>query len=258
MKCPIASPVGDRLSGTHWPLASRHAHVGLPHCSRGRSSELRAAGVAQRLRLHAYRQDPDAARYQSWGTDYSRADAERLVGGQREGKLASAGDLLQLAVRETTSGTLLWDLTLHRLDEQPRTFELGVTLARVSQGQRVASEALTARLDFVFDHEEAHRVVAFQDSHNGSVARLLTRVGSDMRRGRSTPTGSRANGAPSTAGPCSPAIGTQHASSRRCVNAPETGNRHGCAPITSGDREYRACPGALHRSRRRDHTSGAV
>jgi len=139
----------DRRSGTHWPLASRHAHVGLPHCSSDRPSDLRAAGVAQGLRLHAYRQDPDVARYQSWGTDYSRTDAERLVGGQREGRLASAEDWLQLAVRETTSGTLLWDLATHRLDEQPRTFEVGVTLARLSQGQRVASEALTERLDFV-------------------------------------------------------------------------------------------------------------
>lgn len=124
-----------------------------------------------------YRQDPEVARYQSWGADYSRADAERLVGGQREGRLPSPGDWLQLAVRETASGTLLGDLALHRLDEQPRTFEVGVTLARSLQGQGIASEALSALLDFVFDREEAHRVVAFCDSRNESVARLLTRVG---------------------------------------------------------------------------------
>jgi RimJ/RimL family protein N-acetyltransferase len=123
-----------------------------------------------------YRRDPEVARYQSWGTDYSRADAERLVAGQPDGRLPSPGSWLQLAVRETVSGALLGDLALHRLDEQPDTFEIGVTLARSSQGRGVASEALRALLDFVFDHEHAHRVVAFCDSRNDSVARLLTRL----------------------------------------------------------------------------------
>lgn len=124
-----------------------------------------------------YRRDPDVARYQSWGVDYSRADAERLVAGQRGGQLPAPGAWLQLAVRETASGGLLGDLALHRLDEQPDTFEVGVTLARSSQGRGVASEALSALLDLVFDHAHAHRVVASCDARNDSVARLLTRVG---------------------------------------------------------------------------------
>lgn len=124
-----------------------------------------------------YRRDPDVARYQSWGVDYSRADAERLVADQRDGQLPSPGGWLQFAVRETASGGLLGDLALHRLDDQPNTFEIGVTLARASQGRGVASEALGALLDFVFEQEHAHRVVAFCDSRNHSVARLLTRVG---------------------------------------------------------------------------------
>ncbi|MCS6567989.1 GNAT family N-acetyltransferase [Curtobacterium flaccumfaciens pv. flaccumfaciens] len=124
-----------------------------------------------------YRRDPDVARYQSWGTDYSREAAERLVSGQREGRFPSPGSWLQLAVREVASGTLLGDLALHRLEDQPDTFEVGVTLPRSSQGRGIASEALTALLDFVFDRADAHRVVAFCDSRNGAVARLLTRLG---------------------------------------------------------------------------------
>jgi RimJ/RimL family protein N-acetyltransferase len=124
-----------------------------------------------------YRRDPDVARYQSWGTDYSRADAERLVAGQRDGRLPSPGDWLQLAVRDTASGALLGDLALHRLDVQPDTFEVGVTLARSSQGRGKASEALAALLDLVFDRERAHRVVASCDARNAPVARLLTRAG---------------------------------------------------------------------------------
>jgi RimJ/RimL family protein N-acetyltransferase len=124
-----------------------------------------------------YRQDPDVARYQSWGVGYSRADAGRLVADQAEGQLPLPGAWLQLAVRETASGMLLGDLALHRLDEQPDTFEVGVTLARSSQGRGIASEALRALLDFLFEREHAHRVVAFCESRNHAVARLLTRVG---------------------------------------------------------------------------------
>ena len=124
-----------------------------------------------------YRRDPEVARYQSWDVDYSRADAERMLAGQPDGQLPPPGSWLQLAVRETASGRLLGDLALHRLDEQPDTFEIGVTLAPSSQGRGIGTEALGVLLDFVFDHEHAHRVVAYCDSRNGPVARLLTRLG---------------------------------------------------------------------------------
>ena len=124
-----------------------------------------------------YRRDPDVARYQSWDTDYSVADAKHLVAAQGEGQLPSPGSWLQLAVRETASGRLLGDLALHRLDDQPDTFEIGVTLVPSSQGRGIAAEALGALLDFVFDAEQAHRVIAFCDARNSAVARLLTRLG---------------------------------------------------------------------------------
>ncbi|MBT1634634.1 GNAT family N-acetyltransferase [Clavibacter tessellarius] len=124
-----------------------------------------------------YRRDPDVARYQSWGIDYSRADAERLVAAQPGGRLPSPGGWLQLAVRDAGSGGLLGDVALHLLDAQPDTFEVGVTLARSSQGRGIASEALGAVLDLVFGQERAHRVVASCDSRNDAVARLLTRIG---------------------------------------------------------------------------------
>ena len=125
----------------------------------------------------AYRRDPDVARYQSWDTDYSRADAERLVADQRDRTFPLPGEWLQLALRETASGLLLGDLALHQLDDQPDTYEIGVTLARSSQGRGVAAEALGALLGFVFDQARAHRVVAFCDSRNHSVIRLLESIG---------------------------------------------------------------------------------
>jgi RimJ/RimL family protein N-acetyltransferase len=124
-----------------------------------------------------YRRDPDVARFQSWDVDYSRADAEHLVADQPAGRLPSPGSWLQLAVRETGSDVLLGDLAVHRLEDQPDTFEVGVTLAPSSPRRGIATEALTALLDHLFDDEHAHRVVASCDARNDAVARLLTRVG---------------------------------------------------------------------------------
>jgi hypothetical protein len=48
----------------------------------------------------------------------------------------------------------------HRLAAQPRTFELGVTLAPASPGPRLATEALRCVLAHLFADADAHRVVA--------------------------------------------------------------------------------------------------
>ncbi|RKR74524.1 GNAT family N-acetyltransferase [Frondihabitans australicus] len=125
----------------------------------------------------AYRRDPEVARYQSWGTDYSLDDATRLIDGQHDGRLPMPGHWLQLAVQDRRSAELLGDLALHRSPDQPDTFEIGMTLAPAAQHRGIAFEAVEALLEFVFEQEHAHRVTAFCDSRNAPVARLLTRLG---------------------------------------------------------------------------------
>lgn len=125
----------------------------------------------------AYRQDPDVARYQGWTPDYSLEDGMRLVEAPRLSDLPAEGNWLQLAVRPASGGPLHGDVAVHRLADQPDTFELGVTLAPASQGLGIASEAVGAVLDFLFDEGAAHRVVAYCDARNESVSRLLRRVG---------------------------------------------------------------------------------
>lgn len=125
----------------------------------------------------AYRQVPEVARYQGWGSDYSAADAMRLIEGQPASVLPDDGSWLQLAVRPASGGPLHGDVAIHRLAEQPDTFELGVTLAPASQGSGFGAEAMRAVMDFLFTEEGAHRVVAFCDTRNEPVRRLLSRVG---------------------------------------------------------------------------------
>jgi RimJ/RimL family protein N-acetyltransferase len=72
---------------------------------------------------------------------------------------------------------LLGDVAVHTLEEQPATYELGVTLAPASQGRGVGTEAVARVIDHLFREADAHRVMAVCDARNAAVARLLTRVG---------------------------------------------------------------------------------
>ena len=122
-----------------------------------------------------YRRNPDVARYQSWSTDYSEADAARLVAGQPHGDLPDAGEWIQLAV--WAGGEMLGEVAVQRVAGQPDTFELGVTFAREHQGRGYATEAVRAVLDELFAVHGAHRVYAQCDARNTPVAALLRRLG---------------------------------------------------------------------------------
>lgn len=125
----------------------------------------------------AYRQVPEVARWQSWNPAYSVADARRLIAGQPLSGLPEAGSWVQLGVRDHHRRILYGDVGVHRLETQPATFEIGMTLAPAAQGQGLGSEAVARVLDFLFDEADAHRVVAFCDTRNTASARLLRRTG---------------------------------------------------------------------------------
>jgi RimJ/RimL family protein N-acetyltransferase len=145
--------------------------VGFPLVTaRLRITPLDAADIAAFV---AYRRDPDVARWQS----YNEADARDLVATQPAGPLPAPGEWLQLALRDGVTGALRGDVAVHTLPDQPHSYELGVTLARASQGRGLATEGVGAVLSFLFDEARAHRVVAFCDTRNAPVARLLVRLG---------------------------------------------------------------------------------
>ena len=120
----------------------------------------------------AYRGDPDIAKWQSWETSYSEVDAQNLVDGQAGWELPPAGEWMQLAVRE--NDLLVGDVAIHLLDDQPGTWEVGVTFA--VQGRGFATEALAAVVGELFTHG-AHRVIANCDARNLAVHHLLERIG---------------------------------------------------------------------------------
>jgi RimJ/RimL family protein N-acetyltransferase len=125
----------------------------------------------------AYRRHPDVARYQSWDTSYSIADAERFLASQQGIELGTPGAWRQLAAISRKTGALCGDCAVHVVTDQPATAEVGVTFAPEHQGTGLAAEALAAVIAELFERHGLHRVYAQADDRNVAVHRLLERLG---------------------------------------------------------------------------------
>lgn len=127
-----------------------------------------------------YRSDADVARYQSWDTPYTLAQAEQFVTGLAAAHPDAPGEWFQFAVEETASACHVGDVAAFIESDDPRLATVGVTLAPSAQGRGYATEALTALLDYLFGQRGKHRVSASCDTRNHASAALLERLG--MRR----------------------------------------------------------------------------
>lgn len=133
--------------------------------------------ATDRSAFTAYRRDPAVARFQSWTPDWSGSDTDALIAAQPARLAARSGDWLQIAVRQADTRTLVGDVAVHALANQPDTYELGVTVAPAWQGVGAGLEALGRLVDAVFREQGAHRVIATTDARNTAAARLFRRLG---------------------------------------------------------------------------------
>jgi RimJ/RimL family protein N-acetyltransferase len=125
----------------------------------------------------AYRSEPEVARYQSWETSFSMADAERFLASQQGVGLATPGAWVQLAAVDRRTGVLCGDCAVHVVADQPDTAEVGITFAPAHQGTGLATEALSAVITALFQDHGLHRIYAQADDRNTAVHRLLERLG---------------------------------------------------------------------------------
>ncbi len=137
---------------------------------------LRRLQRADAQALCAYRSLPDVARYQSWET-FGPDDAARLLDEQQDRDIGIPGTWLQVAVVETGTGQLIGDCGLHCRADEPRQFELGVTISPSRQGQGYATEALECSIHHLFTALSARRISATTDALNEPAAALFRRLG---------------------------------------------------------------------------------
>jgi RimJ/RimL family protein N-acetyltransferase len=125
--------------------------------------------------VHAYRDNPEVARFQSWDTQ-SLDEVRAFVASQCPLRSTEPG-WYQLAIAELGTDRIVGDLGVHILESDPRQVELGFTLAPDAQGQGYAAEAVRAILGHLFVALGKHRVIASTDPRNERCTALLRRVG---------------------------------------------------------------------------------
>lgn len=87
------------------------------------------------------------------------------------------GTWFQLALRESTTGSLVGDVGLHFIDDSGYQVEIGITVSPARQNQGIASEALRTSLDYLFGDLKKHRVIASIDPLNHASNRMLQKAG---------------------------------------------------------------------------------
>ena len=142
-------------------------------------------GVVLR-RMHAgdlaafqtYRADPELGRYQGWSA-LPDADALAFLEDVRTAPLFHPGTWMQIGIAEPHHPALVGDIGLFLSDDASEA-EIGFTLARAAQGRGLATAAVRAALQLVFEATSVRRVRGITDARNQGSVGLLERVG--MRR----------------------------------------------------------------------------
>lgn len=127
-----------------------------------------------------YRSDPAVARYQDWDAPYPVERARRFVSAMATEPADVPGEWLQIAVTLAGDDTLVGDCAFVPQAHEPRTAEIGFTIAPQHQGRGYAREAVSALLRYLFDQLGKHRVIASCDARNAPSVKVLEAVG--MRR----------------------------------------------------------------------------
>ena len=118
----------------------------------------------------AYRNDPEVARYQGWELPYTLEAGNKLAAELAQRGPGRAGEWFQFAV--LCDGEHIGDCAL-RCDDDPRTAELGFTVAKKHQNQGFGKEMASAVLVYAFETLKIRRVAAIIDDRNVPAKKLL-------------------------------------------------------------------------------------
>lgn len=130
--------------------------------------------------LAGYRSDPAVARYQSWDVPYPVEEARRFASAMATEPADVPGEWVQVAVTLAEDDTLVGDCAFAPHAHEPRTVEIGYTIAPEHQGRGYAREAVSSLLGHLFEQLGKHRVTASCDPRNVASVSVLEAVG--MRR----------------------------------------------------------------------------
>lgn len=138
--------------------------------------------VLRRLRssdlsdFQSYRTDPEVGRYQGWSPVPADV-AQTFLADMGVVKFNAVDVWFQLGIADCLTDRLIGDIGFSICGPDNQHAELGFTLARPAQGRGLATEAVRAMIELLFEHTEVARVVSMVHAQNHACVRLLHRVG---------------------------------------------------------------------------------
>jgi [ribosomal protein S5]-alanine N-acetyltransferase len=143
------------------PLCAQHAKV-----RRLIASDLPA--------FHAYRADPELARFQGW-SPMSESEAASFIAEVSDIDSLIPGQWIQLGIAHASDDQLLGDIGVYLSDDE-RSAEIGFTLRADAQGKGIATDAVRVTLQLIFAVAPVQIVRAITDARNHASIRLLERL----------------------------------------------------------------------------------
>jgi [ribosomal protein S5]-alanine N-acetyltransferase len=141
----------------------------------GEGFMLRRLSIEDLTAFQVYRHDAELGRYQGW-TAMSDEHAGAFLAEMHAAPFLQPGAWTQIGIAQPDSQRLIGDIGLF-LDAHGLGAEIGFTLARQAQGRGVATAAVRAAIDLIFESSAAQHVVGTTDARNCASMRLLERVG---------------------------------------------------------------------------------
>ena len=148
----------------------------------GAGVALRRLTASDLSEFQAYRTDADLGRYQGWSA-LSEADARAFLEEMNSVPLFRPGEWAQIGIAEPEHSALLGDVGLF-LAEDASHAEIGFTLTRHAQGRGLATAAVRAAIQLVFEFTTAKRVLGITDARNHASIAVLERVGMQRQEER--------------------------------------------------------------------------
>lgn len=130
--------------------------------------------------VHAYQSLPEVCRFMLYEPRTREVVAAKIAEWAGMGRLARAGDDLELALQLTSgesAGRVIGHVYFKLVSTEDLTGEIGWALHPDFSGQGYATEAASAVLDYAFGELGLHRVVAELDPRNTASVALCLRLG---------------------------------------------------------------------------------
>lgn len=136
---------------------------------------LRRLLASDLVSFQSYRHDPEVGRYQGWEIT-TDPEAESFLAEMHKANLLEPGKWSQLGIACRKTDNLIGDVGIC-VSEDMHVAEIGFSMNRNSQGQGLASEAVSEAIQLIFNRTEVKQIRGITDSRNIPSIRLLKRVG---------------------------------------------------------------------------------